>query len=88
MKAIQGQQINGDLHQIRKQLSLLIKLHGKTFPLTYNVIIISEYEGLKLTMQATIRNYSVNRQKVKAKMHRDSITLTPSSFYLLFFSGT
>lgn len=36
MKAIQGQQINGDLHQIRKQLSLLVKLHGKTFPLTYN----------------------------------------------------
>ena len=83
MLAIQGQQINGDLHQAGKQLLLPGKIAR------YDISThLSPGNCMEcLTMQATIRNYTVNWQKVKANMDRDSIKLTPSCFYLPFPSG-
>ena len=39
MLAIQGQQINGDLHQAGKQLLLPDKIARHDIPLTYHVVI-------------------------------------------------
>ena len=83
MLAIQGQQINGDLHQAGKQLLLPGKIARHAISTHLSCSNCMEC----LTMQATIRNYTVNWQKVKANMDRDSIKLTPSCFYLLFPSG-
>ena len=83
MLAIQGQQINGDLHQAGKQLLLPSKI--ARYAISTHLSCSNCMECL--TMQATIRNYTVNWQKVKANMDRDSIKLTPSCFYLPFPSG-